>query len=76
MAAQGRHAPADVLRCLAPYGEDLGEASFLAHQLLPARAIARAPTGHLAAAKRDLAQIRPRAAADRLKADARSEIAQ
>jgi len=74
-AAQARHAPGDVLRCLAPYGEDLGEASFLAAQLLPARAIARAQTGQLAAAKRDLARIEARAARNRFREEGRSEVA-
>jgi signal transduction histidine kinase/ActR/RegA family two-component response regulator len=75
MTARGRHAPRDVLHCLEPYGEDLGEASFLAAQLLPARAIARAQTGQLAAARRDLNQIRALAAADRFREEGRSEIA-
>jgi two-component system, sensor histidine kinase len=74
-AAQARHAPQDVLRCLAPYGEDLGEASFLAAQLLPARAIARAQTGQLEAAKRDLASIQARSARNRFREEGRSEIA-
>ncbi|WP_420471377.1 ATP-binding protein [Brevundimonas sp. FT23042] len=53
-----RQAPAAVLACLEPYGEDLGEAAFLARDALPLRAIARARTGQTAAARRDLARLR------------------
>ena len=74
MAAEAADAPQDVLNCLEPYGESLGEASFLAAQLLPARAIARARTGQIAAARSDLEQIRRRAAADRFREEGRSEI--
>jgi two-component system, sensor histidine kinase len=61
--AEARHAPNDVLACLAPYGQDLGAASFLAANLLPSRAIAYAQTGQLALARRDLAAIKGRIAA-------------
>jgi hypothetical protein len=74
MAAEASDAPQDVLQCLEPYGESLGEASFLAAQLLPARAIARARTGQIAGARSDLEQIRRRAAVDRFREEGRSEI--
>ncbi|MFN6980380.1 MAG: ATP-binding protein [Brevundimonas sp.] len=73
MVAQSADAPQDVLQCLAPYGENLGEASFLATQLLPARAIARAQTGQIEAARSDLAKIRRRIAADRFREEGRLE---
>ena len=76
MVADAADAPRDVLECLEPFGEDLGEASFLAAQLLPARALARARTGQIAAAQRDLAQIRRHAAADRFREEGPSEIVQ
>lgn len=75
MVAQAAEAPRDVLRCLAPYGENLGDASFLARQLLPARAIARAQTGQIEAARRDLTQIRRRITVDRYREEARLEVA-
>ncbi|HEY1225300.1 MAG TPA: ATP-binding protein [Brevundimonas sp.] len=56
--AQGRRDPRGVLNCLAPYGRDLGAAAFLAPRLLPARALAYAQTGQVAAARADLAEIR------------------
>ena len=56
--ANARQQPQAVLACLAPYGEDLGEAAFLARDALPLRAIARARTGQIAAARRDLAVLR------------------
>jgi two-component system, sensor histidine kinase len=43
-----------VLACLAPLGEKLANAQFLASGLLPARAIARAKLGQVDAAARDL----------------------
>ena len=58
--AQARQAWADVLTCLAPYGEDLGPAAFLVADMLPIRAVARARTGQVEAAKRDLASLRTR----------------
>lgn len=75
MVAEAADAPLEVLRCLEPYGENLGAASFLAAQLLPARAVARARTGQIEAARSDLDQIRRRAAADRFREEGRSEIA-
>jgi len=56
--ADARQMPQAVLNCLAPYGEDLGEAAFLARDALPLRAIARARTGQTAAARRDLEKLR------------------
>jgi signal transduction histidine kinase/ActR/RegA family two-component response regulator len=56
--ANARHAPGEVLACLEPYGENLGEAAFLARDVLPLRAIARARTGQVAAARRDLEALR------------------
>jgi signal transduction histidine kinase/CheY-like chemotaxis protein len=47
-----------VLSCLAPLGEDLGQAQFLATKLLVPRAIARAQLGQTAAAARDLAKLK------------------
>ncbi|GAA0647894.1 ATP-binding protein [Brevundimonas lenta] len=56
--ANARERPRAVLACLAPYGEDLGEAAFLADEVLPLRAIARARTGQTAGARRDLERLR------------------
>jgi len=75
MVAEAADAPREVLGCLEPFGEDLGEASFLAAQLLPTRALARARTGQIAAARRDLARIRSLAAANRFREEGPSEIA-
>jgi signal transduction histidine kinase/AmiR/NasT family two-component response regulator len=72
--AQARHAPHDVLRCLAPYGHELGAAAFLAGRLLPMRAIANAQLGNVAAARADLAEIRRREAAGAFREDGASEI--
>ena len=58
MVAHAANAPRRVLRCVAPYGEALGAADFLNAQLLPVRAMARARTGDLAGAERDLARLR------------------
>ena len=74
MVAKARQAPNDVLTCLAPYGEDLGQASFLAPHLLPTRAIARAQTGRLVEARRDLDQIRRLAAAGLFREEGASEL--
>ncbi|WP_162997984.1 hybrid sensor histidine kinase/response regulator [Brevundimonas lutea] len=49
---------AQVLECLSGYGEDLGDAAFLALDVIPARALARARTGDIAGARRDLARLR------------------
>ena len=56
--ANARAAPREVLACLAPYGETLGAAAFLAEDVLPLRAIARARTGQTGAARRDLEALR------------------
>jgi two-component system, sensor histidine kinase len=56
-AAEANGDPRGVLNCLAPLGEGLGKAQFLATKLLPARAIARAKLGMTAAAARDLARL-------------------
>ena len=58
MVANARSQPRGVLDCLSPYGEDLGEAAFLALDALPLRAIARAQTGDVAGARRDLVKLR------------------
>jgi len=58
MVADGGGDSQGVLDCLSPYGADLGEAEFLAPQMLPARALAYARTGQLGLARRDLAEIR------------------
>jgi signal transduction histidine kinase/ActR/RegA family two-component response regulator len=47
-----------VLDCLEPYGENLGAAAFLALEALPVRGVARARTGDVAGARRDLARLR------------------
>lgn len=72
--AQGRRAPRDVLRCLQPYGHELGAAAFLAGRLLPMRAIANAQLGNVADARADLAEIRRRAAAGSFREEGVSEI--
>ncbi|WP_259554590.1 ATP-binding protein [[Roseibacterium] beibuensis] len=56
--ANARNAPREVLACLQPWGEDLGAAAFLARDVLPLRAIARARTGQIDAARRDLSVLR------------------
>jgi signal transduction histidine kinase/CheY-like chemotaxis protein len=56
--ADARDEPLEVLACVAPYGEDMGSAAFLMLELLPLRAVARARTGDLDGARRDLAQLR------------------
>ena len=56
--ADARHDPRGVLACLEPYGENLGTAAFLAMDVLPLRAIARAQTGETQAARRDLEALR------------------
>ncbi|MFJ6023206.1 ATP-binding protein [Brevundimonas sp. NPDC092305] len=58
MVADARSMPGAVLACLAPFGEDFGDAAFLAMDILPLRAIARAQTGDLAGARRDLTAYR------------------
>ncbi|NJC40064.1 signal transduction histidine kinase/ActR/RegA family two-component response regulator [Brevundimonas alba] len=56
--ANARRSPREVLACLEPYGESLGSAAFLAKDVLPLRAIARAQTGQTVAARRDLETLR------------------
>ncbi|CAN7382981.1 ATP-binding protein [Brevundimonas sp. LjRoot202] len=56
--ASARGASREVLACLEPYGENLGTAAFLALDVLPLRAIARARTGQTGAARRDLEALR------------------
>lgn len=55
--ADARARPREVLACWAPYGEDFGEAAYLAARVLPIRAIARAQTGDLVGARRDIAAL-------------------
>ena len=56
--ADARQEPREVLACLEPFGESLGDAAFLGLDVLPLRAIARARTGQLDAARRDLATLK------------------
>ncbi len=74
MVTEGRQDWAGLLRCLQPYGADLGAADFLATHLLPARAIANARTGRVAEAQRDLNEIRRRIAANDFREEGPSEI--
>jgi signal transduction histidine kinase/ActR/RegA family two-component response regulator len=74
MVAQSAGSPSRVLSCVAPYGESLGAAEFLAPHILPLRAMARARTGDVAGARRDLAEIRRRQAADEFREEGPSQI--
>ncbi|MFC5344165.1 ATP-binding protein [Brevundimonas staleyi] len=74
MVAQSAGSPSRVLSCIAPYGEDLGAADFLAPHILPIRAMARARTGDVAGARRDLAEIRRRQAADDFREEGPSQF--
>ncbi|HWQ85942.1 ATP-binding protein [Brevundimonas sp.] len=56
--AHARDEPRAVLACLESYGESLGDAAFLAAETLPLRAIARARTGQIAGARRDVNTLR------------------
>ncbi len=56
--AHARGRSQEVLACLGPYGEDLGAAAFLALDALPIRGMARARTGDVAGARRDLEALR------------------
>ena len=58
LVGDARNLPAQVLKCFEPFGEDLGPAAYLALDVLPLRAVARARTGQTAAARRDLAKLR------------------
>ena len=74
MVAQSAGSPSRVLACVAPYGESLGAAEFLAPHILPLRAMARARTGDVAGARRDLAEIRRRQAADEFREEGPSQL--
>ena len=54
LVADAGRRPQGVLACLAPYGETLGDAAYLGLDVLPLRAMARARTGDVAGAGRDL----------------------
>ena len=56
--ADARSEPLEVLSCLAPYREDMGSAAFLMLDILPLRAVARARTGDVDGARRDLERLR------------------
>ena len=58
LVASARDRSDSVLECFAPYGEDLGAAAYLALDVLPRRAVARARMGQIAAARRDLEALR------------------
>ncbi len=60
VVADARNDARAVLECLAPYGQNLGEAAFLAGKLLPMRAIAYARLGQVAKARADRDEIRHR----------------
>ena len=74
MVAQGADDPSRLLRCLAPYGESLGAAEFLAHHILPLRAMARARTGDVNGARRDVAEIHRRQAAGEFREEGLSRV--
>lgn len=56
--ADAKDDPLEVLACVAPYGEDIGSAAFLISDILPLRAVARARTGDVDGARRDLERLR------------------
>jgi len=56
--ADAKDNPLEVLACVAPYGEDMGSAAFLMLDILPLRAVARARTGDVDGARRDLERLR------------------
>ena len=74
MVAQGGDSPSRLLRCVAPYGESLGAAAFLAHHILPLRAMARARVGDVAGARRDVAEIHRRQAAGEFREEGVSQV--
>ncbi len=74
MVAEGLSDWRGVLNCLAPYGYDLGAASFLAPHMLPKRAIAHARLGEVRQARADLELIRSRAAAGEFREEGFSVI--
>ena len=56
--ADGADSPERVLACLEPLGADLSNADYLPGETLPARAMANARLGRVAAAQADLAEMR------------------
>ena len=58
MVADGADDPRRVLNCLQPLGADLANAEFLPGDTLPARAMANARLGNMAAARADLATMK------------------
>ncbi|WP_309628813.1 ATP-binding protein [Brevundimonas sp.] len=74
MVAQGDDNPYRLLRCLAPYGESLGAAQFLAPHILPLRAMARARIGDVDGARRDVAEIHRRQAAGEFREEGVSQV--
>ena len=56
--ANARDESLEVLACLAPYGEDLAEGTHVLLDNLPVRAVARARTGDVDGARRDLERLR------------------
>ena len=74
MTSEARRAWRDVLACLEPYGENLGPADFLAPQMLPRRAIARARLGMAQGAARDMARIEALQAADEFREEGVSRV--
>ena len=74
MVAQGADDPSRLLRCVESYGESLGAAEFLAPHILPLRAMARARTGDVAGARRDVAEIRRRQAAGEFREEGVSQV--
>jgi signal transduction histidine kinase/ActR/RegA family two-component response regulator len=69
LVADARDDAQAVLDCLEPYGHSLGDAAFLAGQLLPMRAIAYARLGRTAEARADRDEIRRRVASARFRED-------
>ncbi|WP_271085108.1 ATP-binding protein [Brevundimonas sp. NIBR11] len=74
MVAQGANDPHRVLDCVAPYGETLGAAKFLAPHILPLRAMARARVGDVSGARRDVEEIHRREAAGDFREEAISQV--
>lgn len=56
--ANAKDEPLEVLACLAPYGEDLTAGTYVLLDNLPVRAVARARTGDVDGARRDLDRLR------------------
>ncbi|KQS55850.1 histidine kinase [Brevundimonas sp. Leaf363] len=57
LVSDAMQTPQRTLNCFASFGEDLGDAAYLAMDILPLRAVARARLGQTAAARRDLAAL-------------------